>query len=347
MKKTNIKNLGLTELKERFKALGVEGYRARQVKQWVHQKQVSSFEEMTNIKKSFRELLDQHFEIPRLTILSHQVSNDGTEKYLFELPDSKAIESVLIPSERRTTLCVSSQVGCGMGCDFCLTAKMGLVRNLNVYEIVDQVGAIIRDQNGREGTREISNIVFMGMGEPFANTQNLYKAIEILLDTNCYNLSRHHITVSTSGLAPEIEKFGDKTPVKLAVSLNATTDKVRDVLMPINKKFPIERLMEACRRTHLPKRNRITFEYVMVHGVNDTLDDAKRLVRLLSTVKSKVNLIPVNEYPESPYKRPPDEWILKFQKVLLDKGYVANIRQSRGQDILGACGQLATQKKCA
>lgn len=342
--KVNIKSLSLAELTERFKELGLEGYRARQVKQWVHQKQVSSFEEMTNIGKAYRQLLEENFEITRLAVKTSQLSSDGTKKYLLTLSDGKDIECVLIPSENRNTLCVSSQVGCAMGCQFCLTATMGLMRNLSVYEIVDQIGAVLRELGGE---KRISNLVFMGMGEPLANHQNLYKALEILLDPECYNFSRQHITVSTSGLAPEIEKFGDKTPVKLAISLNATTDEVRDVVMPINKKFSIERLMEACRKMHLPKRNRITFEYVMLHGVNDTMDDARRLVHLLSKLKAKINLIPFNEFPGSPFKRPPDEWIFKFQKVLLDKGYVANIRKSRGRDILGACGQLATDKSKA
>lgn len=336
--KINIKALSLEDLKEKLSTLGVEGYRAQQIRQWLYQKQASSFEEMTNIKKEFRKVLEENFEIPRLSVSGSQLSSDGTCKYLIRLHDGHLIECVFIPSEDRSTLCVSSQVGCGMGCRFCLTATMGIIRNLSIYEIVDQIGAVIRERNSRT---ELTNLVFMGMGEPLANPQNLYPALEILLDPTCYGFSRQHITVSTSGLAPEIEKFGDKTPVKLAISLNATTNPVRDDVMPINKKFPIERLLEACSKTHLPKRNRITFEYVMLHGVNDTLEDAHRMVKMLRSLKAKINLIPFNEFPESFYKRPPDEWIFKFQKVLLDAGYVANIRRSRGRDILGACGQLA------
>lgn len=342
MTRENIKNLSLAELKARFEEMGLEGYRARQVKQWLYQKQAASFDEMTNIGKEFRKRLEETFEIPRLPVVTTQLSEDGTKKYLLELSDGKKVESVFIPTENRNTLCVSSQVGCAMNCDFCLTATMGLYRNLTLFEIVDQIGAVIRDL---KGSHRLTNLVFMGMGEPLANAKTLYKALEILLDDECYNFSRNHVTVSTSGLAPEIERFGHATPVKLAISLNATTDEVRDVVMPVNKKYPLARLLEACKNMHLPKRNRITFEYVMLHGVNDTREDALRLIKILSSLKAKINLIPFNEFPQSHYKRPPDDWIFTFQKILLDRGFVANIRKSRGRDILGACGQLATEEK--
>lgn len=338
MSRVNIKNLGFQELQTALKALGMEGYRANQVRAWLYQKQVSNFSEMTNIGKAYRDKLESQFEISSLSIADQQISEDGTRKFLIRLPDGKHVESVLIPTEKRKTLCVSSQVGCAMGCGFCLTATMGLLRNLTVFEITDQIGAVLR-----ESKEKMTNLVFMGMGEPLTNAKNLYRALEILLDPMGYNFSRQHITVSTSGIAPEIERFGHETPVKLAISLNATTDQVRDEIMPINRKYPLERLIEACKRMHLPKRNRITFEYVMLHGVNDTLEDAKRLIGILSHLKAKINLIPFNEFPGSPFKRPSDEWVHRFQKILLDKGYVANVRQSRGRDILGACGQLATQ----
>lgn len=340
--KKNIKNIPLDQLEAEFKDLGLEGYRARQVRQWLFQKDAASFDEMTNISKKFRDLLAETYELPRLTPLSHQKSSDGTMKFVIKLKDDTLVESVWIPDKERRTLCVSTQVGCGMACDFCLTGEMGLKRNMEIYEIVEQIGAVKRALP--EGER-ITNLVFMGMGEPLANTRNLYPALAILLDPECYNFSRQHVTVSTSGLAPQIEEFGDKTPVKLAISLNATTDAVRDVVMPINKKFNLERLIAACEKMKLPKRNRITFEYVMLHGVNDTMDDAKRLVQILSRLKAKINLLPFNEYPGSPYKRPPDDWILKFQKYLLDRHFVAIVRRSRGRDILGACGQLATHEQ--
>lgn len=340
--KLNIKNIPLPELEQQFKELGLEGYRARQVRQWLFQKDAASFAEMTNISKAFKEILEQKYYIPRMPVLIQQVSEDGTRKFLLQLPDGEKIESVWIPAENRSTLCVSTQVGCGMACDFCLTGDMGLKRNLSIYEITEQIGAVKRSLP--EGER-ITNLVFMGMGEPLANTKNLYPALDILLEPECFNFSRQHVTVSTSGLAPEIEKFGDRTPVKLAISLNATTDDVRDVVMPINKKFNLNRLIEACQNMTLPKRNRITFEYVMLHGVNDTLDDAKRLVKILSQLKAKINLLPFNEYPGSPYKRPPDDWVHTFQKYLLDRNFVAVVRRSRGRDILGACGQLATNER--
>lgn len=342
MQNENIKNLPLSDLKTRLKSLGVEGYRADQVQKWLYQKDVADFDEMTNLSKSFRELLKKNFVIQRLPVSFFQISEDGTRKFLITLNDGKKIESVWIPDKDRRTLCVSSQVGCGMACAFCLTGEMGLQRNLSIFEITEQIAAVKRALPKGE---KITNLVFMGMGEPLANTKNLYPALEILLDSKGHNFSRQHVTVSTSGLAPEIEQFGDKTLVKLAISLNATTDEVRDTVMPINKKFNLKRLMESCQKMTLPKRNRITFEYVMLHGVNDTLDDAKRLVEILSKLKAKINLLPFNEWQGSPYKRPPEDWVRTFQKYLLDKGFVAVVRRSRGRDIFGACGQLATHER--
>ncbi len=354
----NIKNISLSQLAEEFEKLGLEGYRAQQVKKWLYQQDVCSFDQMTNLGKEYRKLLSEKFEIPTLKISKVLVSTDGTRKYLLQLADGKEIETVMIPTENRRTLCISTQVGCAMGCTFCYTATMGLKRNLTVFEILEQVAAVRRDLEksdslslmgrategspcGRPGRGAISNLVFMGMGEPLVNAKNLYAALEILIDPKCFGFSRHHITVSTSGIAPEIEKFGDQTPVKLAVSLHATTNEVRDKIMPINKKFPLDVLLGSLRKMNLPKRNRITFEYVLLHGVNDSLEDARRLAKILSGLPAKINLILFNEFPGAPFKRPSDEWVLKFQKIILDKGYVAVIRRSRGRDILGACGQLA------
>ena len=342
--KKNIKTLSLAELKAALLELGLKGYRAQQVQQWLYKQDAQDFAEMTNIAKSCRETLAANYQISHLKIVKHMPSSDGTIKFLLALDDGHHIESVWIPSEKRQTLCVSTQVGCGMACAFCLTGTMGILRNLTVFEIIEQVAAVRRFLKEKDA---ISNIVFMGMGEPLANPKNLYPALEILLAPECFDFSRQHITVSTVGLAPEIEKFGDNTPVKLAISLNATTDAVRDQIMPINKKYNLECLFDACQKMHLPKRNRITFEYVMLHGINDTMDDAKRLVKILSRLKAKINLLPFNEHPSSPFKRPPDDWVREFQKHLLDKNFVAVVRQSRGRDILGACGQLATQGKKA
>lgn len=337
--KKNIKSLSLEQLSAEFNELGLEGFRAQQVRKWLYHFDVQSFDEMTNISKDFRQKLSEKYYIDRLDIEAEQVSNDGTRKFLIRLKSQDLIECVWIPSENRKTLCVSSQVGCGMACAFCLTGEMGLKRNLDIFEIVEQVACVKRHLPEGE---TITNLVFMGMGEPLANTKNLYPALEILLHDECFNFSRQHVTVSTSGLAPQIEAFGDQTPVKLAISLNATTDAVRDVVMPVNKKYNLERLLQACKNMKLHKRNSITFEYVMLHGVNDTMEDAQRLVKILSHLKAKVNLLPFNEYPGSPFKRPPDEWVQKFQKYLLDRHFIAVVRRSRGRDILGACGQLAT-----
>jgi len=340
--KKNIKNLSMEQLKEELTALGLEGYRAQQIKKWLYQKDVTSFDQMTNLGKDYKALLKEHFEIPQLSIKDVQQSSDGTRKYLIELADGKSIETVMIPTEDRNTLCISTQVGCAMGCHFCYTATMGLMRNLTIFEILEQVSVVRRDWGQN---KPVTNLVFMGMGEPLVNTKNLYSSLDILIDPECYALSRHHITVSTSGIATEIEKFGDRTPVKLAVSLHATTNEQRDSIMPINKKFPLDRLMDSLGKMNLPKRNRITFEYILLHGVNDSMDDARRLAKLLRNLPSKINLILFNEFPGSPFKRPPDEWAYKFQKILLDAGYVAVIRKSRGRDILGACGQLAITKE--
>ncbi len=336
--KQNIKNLSLAQLSDVLQDLGLEGYRASQVKKWLYQKDISSFGEMTNLAKTARSLLEEHFDIPTLQLRQVEQSEDGTRKYLISLADGALIETVMIPTEKRVTLCLSTQVGCAMGCRFCFTATMGLKRNLKIYEILEQVAVVRRDLGE---THRITNLVFMGMGEPLVNTKNLYPALEVLIDPECFGFSRHHVTVSTSGIAPEVEKFGDKTPVKLAVSLHATTDEIRNQIMPINEKFPLDKLMASLKKMNLPKRNRITFEYVLLHGVNDALEDARRLAKMLSGFKAKINLILFNEFPGAPYKRPPDDWALQFQKILLDRGYVAVIRKSRGRDILGACGQLA------
>ena len=333
----NIKNIPLQQLTQEFQALGIEGYRARQVRKWLYQKDATSFDEMTNIARKTRDLLKDYYEITRLTVLKQLTSTDGTIKYVIGLRDGLSIEAVWIPAEGRSTLCVSSQVGCAMGCAFCLTATMGFVRHLEVYEILEQVMTVRRTLPEGQG---ITNLVFMGMGEPLANTANLYPALEILIDPECFDFSKQHVTVSTCGLADEIQKFGDRTNAKLAISLNATTDVVRSQIMPINKKFPLDKLLSACRSMKLANRDRITFEYVMLKDVNDTMDDAKRLAKLLANMRAKINLLPFNEYPKSHFKRPLDAQIISFQNYLINRGIVTVIRKSRGTDICGACGQL-------
>jgi len=260
-------------------------------------------------------------------------SSDGTAKYLFRLADGNAVESVLIPDEDRTTLCISSQVGCAMACEFCLTGTFRLTRNLTCAEIVNQVCAVKREA-------PVRNIVLMGMGEPLANLENVVKALRIITDSDGLQFSNRKVTVSTCGLVPELEELGRRVTVNLAVSLNATTNAVRDRLMPVNQRYPIAALLESCRRFPLPSRRYITFEYVLIRGVNDTLEDAKRLVKLIHGIPSKVNLIPFNEHEGSSYRMPEQGTIDAFHRYLLDRHVTVITRSSRGTDISAACGQL-------
>ncbi len=333
----NIRSLSLSELAERLKKLGVESYRYQQLLQWIYQRDVEDFNQMTNLSKTLRENLAQHFQIKRLPIKTEQISEDGTRKFLIELNDLETVECVLIPNESRLTLCVSSQVGCAMGCRYCLTARVGLKRNLTQAEIVEQVMVARRNLRPDE---KITNIVFMGMGEPMHNLKAVLPAVEILVEPSCLAIAKRKVTVSTSGLVPEMLEFGKSSSVKLAISLCATTNEVRDQIVPINKKYPLEVLLDACKKYNLPPRGRITMEYVMLAGINDTPEDMRRLPKLLAGIPSKLNLIPFNEFPGSEFKRPTDESIRNFQNYLLNHGLQTNIRNSRGRDILGACGQL-------
>ena len=336
----NIKSLTLGRLAETLKEWGVEGYRADQVFRWIYQKDAASFEEMTNLSKALRAKLAEHFTIDRLKPAAIQTSEDGTRKFLFQLSDKESIESVLIPNAERQTLCISTQVGCAMACTFCLTGTLGLTRNLSHYEIVEQVMAVQR-QIGSEA--KLTNVVYMGMGEPLHNFDNTVESVRLLIEEKALNFSKNKVTVSTSGLVPQMLKFGELLDVKLAVSLTGTTDEVRDKLIPVNKKYDLKTLLQACRDYPMKRRNRITFEYTLLKGVNDSIEDAKRLIKLLQGIPAKVNLIPFNEYPGSPYQRCAESTMLGFQKYLLDRHVQANIRTSRGRDILGACGQLKAE----
>ncbi|NOX35221.1 MAG: 23S rRNA (adenine(2503)-C(2))-methyltransferase RlmN [Deltaproteobacteria bacterium] len=321
---------------------GIRPFRAGQIFKWLYIRQADAFEQMTDLSKELRRTLADHFYIRRLILDKTLVSCDGTEKFLLKLEDMQYIEAVLIPEKDHFTLCVSSQVGCAQNCRFCLTAQGGFIRNLEVCEIIAQ----IRDARYyliRKGVDplKLSNIVFMGMGEPLANYKNLVKALKIITDSD-YGLkfSDRRVTVSTSGLVPEITQLGLDTGVNLAVSLNATCDETRTRLMPVNKKYPLKRLLEACRTFNMKPRNKITFEYILIKGVNDTGKDALRLVKLLTPVKSKVNLIPFNEHVKSDFKRPSKKEISDFLQILLDRDLTAITRKSKGDDILAACGQL-------
>ncbi|MBI1908720.1 MAG: 23S rRNA (adenine(2503)-C(2))-methyltransferase RlmN [Deltaproteobacteria bacterium] len=336
----NIKNLSLPALEEKILSWGVKSYVRDQILIWLYRERVTSFDEMTNLSKELRRRLAETFVIDRMEVERTLHSVDGSQKFLFKLADGQKIESVLMPQKNdRLTLCISSQVGCAIGCCFCKTAEMGLMRNLTQGEILGQV---LEVQQTLPHKKRISNIVFMGMGEPFHNYETVISALKLLRDPRCFNFGKRKITVSTSGLAPEIEKFGKDADVKLALSLNATTDPSRTEIMPINKAFPMERLQKACRTYNDLTGLTITIEYVLFAGLNDSREDAKRLVRFLSPLNTKINVIPYNEYPGSPFKRPSDEKIRDFHHTLADHNFQVNIRYSKGLDIMGACGQLAT-----
>src|SRR5208283_4721231 len=335
MPKVNLKALSKQELESFIKESGLPAFRAKQLLHWIYEKHVRSISEITELSKDLRERLPDKAYVSDLEVLERRASMDGTEKYLFGLEDGESIESVLITDEDRLTLCISSQVGCAMGCSFCLTGAMGLKRSLQPHEIVDQIIAVSRLIE----PRKITNIVFMGMGEPLANFDNVVEALRRI--TGRMKISPGRITLSTSGVAPKIPELAvEATKVKLAVTLNATTDMVRDNIMPVNRTWPLKTLMDACRKVSLPARGRVTFEYVLLKDVNDTQEDAKRLICLLKGIPSKVNLIPFNPYTGSDFERPDDKSVLEFQNILLKTHIIAIIRKSKGQAISAACGQL-------
>jgi len=334
----DLKNMTLEEIEAFVAGLGKEKYRARQIMKWIYQQGASSFEEMTNLSKEFRAEMAKTARIGSLEIVRTETSGDTTKKILFRLEDGLLVESVLIPGAGHWTLCVSTQAGCRMGCAFCFTARSGFSRNLQPSEIVDQiVQAKFRTEEGAG----INNLVLMGMGEPLDNYDNVLKAIAIITSDYGLSLSTRRITLSTCGIAPGIERLGRDSAVNLAVSLNAPDDRRRSELMSINKKYPIETLIRACRSYPMPRRRRITFEYILIAGVNDSPADARLLVKTFGGLRCKFNLIAFNEFPGSPFKAPDPKAIEAFQKVLVEHRFTAVLRQSRGRDILAACGQLS------
>lgn len=335
----NIKAFSIGELKEKLTGLGLKPYRAGQVLQWVYKHHARSFSGMSNIAAAERERLASLFTIPALCVLRSERSSDGTRKLLFGLEDGHAVESVLIPDEDRLTLCISSQIGCQQACRFCLTGQGGFVRDLRAWEIVDQVLEAARLVLPEGGA--VTNIVLMGMGEPLANFDEVARALRIMTAETGLAISPRRITVSTDGLVPGIDRLAASgLKVNLAVSLNASTDEQRDQVMPVNRRYPLKELLAACRRFPLDNRRRITFEYVLLAGVNDSIEDAKRVAKLLRGIRCKVNLIPFNPFAGSPFQRPDDTVVRRFQQVLLDHHYTAPVRESRGRDISAACGQL-------
>ena len=338
----DLKNMTLDETEIFISRLGKEKYRARQIIKWLYQFGVTSFDEMTNLAKDFKAEISNISRISSLTIEKIQESADGTKKILFKLEDGNFIESVLIREKNHWTLCISTQAGCQMGCKFCLTGRHGFKRNLLASEIVDQI--TMTRFNTPEG-KDIKNIVMMGMGEPLANYKNTLKAINIITTDSGMGLSKRKITVSTCGIVPMIEQLGKDTVINLAVSLNASDNETRSYLMPINRMYPIEKLVEVCRLYPMPRRRRITFEYILMEGVNDSPEDAENLALLMRGVRCKFNLIPFNEFPESQFSTPSDERIDTFRKILIKHKYTAVIRKSKGRDILAACGQLRGEKE--
>ncbi|OQY17606.1 MAG: 23S rRNA (adenine(2503)-C(2))-methyltransferase [Desulfobacterium sp. 4572_20] len=339
MIKIDLKDLDLEETKAYVEEIGLEAYRAEQIRQWIFGHKSTSFEGMTNISKELRSYLNSSCIISRLKITKTEISLDGTKKVLFELEDGNRIESVLIPERNHFTACISSQVGCAMGCKFCLTAKQGFIRNLRTSEIINQV---IQIRELLDQPESLTNIVFMGMGEPLANFEAVKKAVNNIISPDALNFSRLRVTLSTCGLVPEIERLGKDFPINLAVSLNAGDDTTRNILMPINKKYPLKRLTETLKRFPLRKGRRITFEYILIRDINDRLSDATNLARLLKNIRAKINLIPFNRYNGSPFEKPDEKRILAFQDELIRKNYTVTIRKSKGADISAACGQLIT-----
>lgn len=336
----NLLDLSPGDLEAFLASLGKEKFRARQLLLWIYDRGVTDFGEMSNLAKDFRKGLEDLAEIRMPDEARREQSVDGTTKFLFRLDDGEFIESVLIPEDDRMTLCVSSQAGCAMACEFCLTARLGLKRNLKVWEIVGQVLHVKLAMRELFPERRLSNIVFMGMGEPLQNLEKVGKACDLLTSDFGFKISTRRVTVSTVGLVPQIRKFCDVTNVNLAVSLNATTDEIRDRIMPINRKWPIAKLIEALREVPLDGRRRITIEYVMLKGLNDTLDDARRLVELLADLPCKINLLPWNPFPGTDLETPDPAQVVRFQNYLIEHNMNARVRTPRGRDISAACGML-------
>jgi 23S rRNA (adenine2503-C2)-methyltransferase len=336
----NFYGLSLEDLKSLFKKHGKETYRAQQVYKWVYERGTTDFDQMTNISKKFRDELKSmiNFELP--PVVSHLKSVDGTQKFLFKMFDGNTVEAVLIPSDERQTLCISSEVGCNMGCKFCFTGKQKLKRRLTAAEIVGQF-VMVRNILAEQGLR-ISNLVFMGMGEPLDNPEAVFKTCEILHEPFGINLSRKKITVSTSGLVPEMWRVA-AAKVRLAVSLNGSNDEIRSQVMPINKRYPIKDLLKACKDFYDQTGDKITFEYVLLKGVTDQLEHARELVKTVRGVPCKINIIPFNEHPGSGFERPSDDQIMKFHTELINLGAHVLLRRTMGRDIYAACGQLTSE----
>jgi 23S rRNA (adenine2503-C2)-methyltransferase len=338
---TDIAELDVTELEHGLAARGIPRFHARQIFQWVHRRGVTDFAQMTDLGRDLRARLAAQAVVSTPEVVRQERSSDGTTKFLLRLADGKHIESVFIPDTPAQTFCLSTQVGCAMKCAFCLTGRMGIDRNLTAGEIVGQVRVLARELGLLD---ERFNIVLMGMGEPLHNYDATMKALHILADELGMAVSPRRVTLSTVGVLPALERLATEPLMpNLAISLHSTTAEQRDLLVPINRKYGIEELLDACRKFPLKRRERITFEYVMLKDVNDTPEDARRLVRLLSGIKAKVNLLPLNEAAGIPFERPSDATVNRFARILAERGVTVSVRKSRGRDIRAACGQLITE----
>lgn len=344
MQKVNLLDYSYTKLRSYFQEIGELPFRAEQVFKWIHQAGCTDFAKMTNLSLKLRDKLNECAIIDPPEIITTNTSSDGTTKWLLKLGCTNAIETVYIPEKTRGTLCVSSQIGCALDCSFCATGKQGFNRNLSVAEIIGQVFTAVRELSLENGAhdRHITNVVMMGMGEPLLNFDNVIDAMEIMMDDNAYGLSKKRVTLSTSGILPQMERLKEISSVSLAVSLHAPNDALRNILVPVNKKYPLKDLMKICKNYfHKEPKRKITFEYVMLKNVNDSVKHAQELVKLLSDIPSKVNLIPFNPFPRTIYERSTDEQIDKFRDVLVSKGINTITRRTRGEKINAACGQLA------
>ncbi len=348
--KTDLKNLTQEGLIEYAESLGQPAFRGKQIMGWLYRPEITEFSQMTDLAKVFRQMLEEKAYISTFSDPLIEKASDGCVKFGFKLHDGHIIEAVLIPEPDRNTLCISSQVGCAMGCTFCLTGTMGFIRNLTVAEIVNQICGV-RDYllaqpiDSLIGDNRITNVVYMGMGEPLNNLDNVLASLSIIMEQKGLDISGRRITVSTCGIVPKIKIFGEKSTVNLAISLHSVNDEVRSQLMPVNDRYSLNELLDVCRDFPMPKRKRIMFEYTLLKGINDSDRDAIELGRKLREIPCKINLLPYNESPHLPFKSPSKERLLRFQKILIDAHFTVFIRSSRGNDISAACGQLATGER--
>jgi len=346
-KKVNLLGLSPKKMADFFVEMGEKPFRAQQLLKWIHQVGLEDFSDMNNVSKVMREKLKEVACVEYPEIIYHKVSKDGTQKWLMKIPGGSSIETVYIPEGDRGTLCVSSQIGCALDCSFCSTGKQGFNRDLSAAEIIGQVYVAAKsfDKPGEKRERKITNVVMMGMGEPLLNFDNVVDAMDLMMNDHSYGISKRRVTLSTSGVVPNLYKLAEVSDVSLAVSLHAPNDALRDQLVPINKKYPIKQLLEACDHYmgSLPDRRKLTVEYTMMDHVNDEMEHAEQLAKLLKNTPCKINLIPFNPFPNSGYSRPSNNRVYKFRDYLHNQGYIVTIRSTRGDDIDAACGQLVGQ----